>query len=173
MSTSTYDKIHKMEDSVMKIQGLYTLWTMLYVTGLGCLAGDPTEGSSRNFLFAMTSLASIFPVFSGLNVIYGNKLPSTMFLTVGTVYQYFFWTLLAYYRGDIYGSHPIGVYNAVNTSAINGNQYPVVFCDQASPNIRVLVHIAIIFLSGCQGILRLDPTPLLVLRYPDIAFLSR
>lgn len=115
MSTSTYDKIHKMEDSVMKIQGLYTLWTMLYVTGLGCLAGDSTEGSSRNFLFAMTSLASIFPVFSGLNVIYGNKLPSTMFLTVGTVYQYFFWTLLAYYRGDIYGSHPIGVYNAVNT----------------------------------------------------------
>ena len=74
MSTSTYDKIHKMEDSVMKIQGLYTLWTMLYVTGLGCLAGDSTEGSSRNFLFAMTSLASIFPVFSGLNVIYGNKL---------------------------------------------------------------------------------------------------
>ena len=115
MSSSTYEKIHKMEDSVMKIQGLYTLWTLLYITGIGCLSGDATTGTSRDFLFSMTSLASIFPVFSGINIIYGNKLPSTMFLSVGTLYQYFFWTLLAYYRGNVYGSHPIGVYNGVNT----------------------------------------------------------
>ena len=38
-----------------------------------------------------------------------------MFNCVGPLFQYFFWQLLAYYRADIYGSHPIGVLNVVFT----------------------------------------------------------
>ena len=64
----------------------------------------------------LAGISTIFPAFAGLNQIYGNKLPSTMFLTVGPIYQYIFWQLLAYYRADVYGTHPVGVLNAVFTA---------------------------------------------------------
>ena len=53
-----------------------------------------------------------------INNIYGNKLPSTMLLTAGPVHQYTTWLLLAYYRGNVYSSSPIGVYNGMVTVII-------------------------------------------------------
>ena len=76
---------------------------------------DDTVGNSRDFLMIMAGVSTIFPAFSGLNQIYGNRLPSTMFLTMGPIYQYLCWQLLAYYRADVYGTNPIGVLNGVFT----------------------------------------------------------
>ena len=115
-SVDTISKLHKMEDDVMRMPGLYTFWSMLYVCCVASLSVDDTTGPSRDFLMILAGISTIFPAFAGLNQIYGNKLPSTMFLTVGPIYQYIFWQLLAYYRADVYGSHPVGVLNAVFTA---------------------------------------------------------
>jgi quinol monooxygenase YgiN len=48
-------------------------------------------------------------------MIYGNRLPSTMMMTIGPIHQYLFWMLFVYYGGsDVLGSHPIGVYNWIS-----------------------------------------------------------
>jgi hypothetical protein len=114
-TADTISKLHKVEDDIIKMPGLYTFWSLLYVAVLACLSVDDTTGSSRDFLMILGGVSTIFPAFAGLNIIYGNKLPSTMFLTVGPIYQYLFWQLLAYYRADVYGTHPIGILNTVFT----------------------------------------------------------
>lgn len=114
-SVDTISKLHKMEDDVMRMPGLYTFWSILYICSVASLSVDDTTGPSRDFLMILAGISTIFPAFAGLNQIYGNKLPSTMFLTVGPIYQYIFWQLLAYYRANVYGTHPVGVLNAVFT----------------------------------------------------------
>ena len=48
------------------------------------------------------------------NLIYGNKLPSTMMMTIGPFINISFGCCLVYYgKDDVLGSHPIGVYNWV------------------------------------------------------------
>ena len=108
-------KLHYPEDNVLGQPGLYMFWTLLYIASITSLSVDDTTGNSRDFLLITSALSTLFPAFSGMNAIYGNKLPSTMFLVIGPMYQYFFWQMLAYYRADIYGSHPIGVMNGVFT----------------------------------------------------------
>ena len=115
-SVDTISKLHKMEDDVMRMPGLYTFWSILYICSVASLSVDDTTGPSRDFLMILAGISTIFPAFAGLNQIYCNKLPSTMFLTVGPIYQYIFWQLLAYYRADVYGTHPVGVLNAVFTA---------------------------------------------------------
>ena len=115
-TVQTIRKLHHMEDSVMKHPGLYTFWTALYAVVLAVLSTDSTVGSSRDFLMIMAGVSTLFPAFSGMNMVYGNGLPSTMFLAMGPIYQYLYWQLLAYYRADVYGTHPIGVTNAVFTA---------------------------------------------------------
>ena len=112
---STFRKLHVMEDGVMKMPGLYTFWSVLYIAVLSVMSVDDTTGSSRDFLMILAGVSTIFPAFSGLNTVYGNGLPSTMFLAMGPIYQYLFWQLLAFYRADVYGTHPVGVLNAVFT----------------------------------------------------------
>lgn len=112
---ATFKKLHLMEDVYMRMPGLYTFWTVLYVAVLAVLSVDDTTGSSRDFLMILAGVSTVFPAFSGLNLVYGNGLPSTMFLAMGPIYQYLFWQLLAFYRADVYGSHPVGVLNAVFT----------------------------------------------------------
>mgnify|MGYP006240615833 CR=1 FL=1 len=41
-----------------------------------------------------------------------------MLLTAGPVHQYSTWLLLAYYRGNVYSSSPLGIYNGVVTVVI-------------------------------------------------------
>jgi len=114
-SNDVVSKLYKPEDDIMKNPGLYTFWTALYVCVLACMSVDDTVGNGRDFLMIMSGVSTIFPAFSGLNQIYGNRLPSTMFLTMGPIYQYLYWQLLAYYRADVYGTNPIGVLNVVFT----------------------------------------------------------
>ena len=75
-TSQTILKLHHMEDSVMKMPGLYTFWTVLYAVVLAVLSADNTVGSSRDFLMIMAGVSTLFPAFSGMNMVYGNGLPS-------------------------------------------------------------------------------------------------
>ena len=103
-----------MEDTFLGQCGLYAMWTTLYITNLIVLCEDDTKGPSRDFNVIANGLSVLYCGVSGANMIFGNKLPSSMMLTVGPIHQYLFWLLFAYYGGDaVLGTHPIGVYNWV------------------------------------------------------------
>lgn len=101
-----------MEDKILGQAGLYTMWTMFFISNLAVLSEDDTRDVSRDFNIIANGLSVLYVSASGLNMIYGNGLPSTMMLTIGPIHQYLFWMLFVYYGGsDVLGSHPIGVYN--------------------------------------------------------------
>ena len=107
--------LHMMEDKIMGHLGLYTMWTMFFISNLAVLAEDHTRGASRDFNIIANGLSVLYVSASNLNMIYGNRLPSTMMLTIGPIHQYLFWMLFIYYGpGDVLGSHPIGVYNWIS-----------------------------------------------------------
>ncbi len=112
------DKVFMLEDKVMKQPGLYLMWTILFIVNLICLSIDSTTGPIRDFNVLAQFLSTIYSLVSSVNNIYGNKLPSTMLLSAGPVHQYTTWLLLAYYRGNVYSSSPIGIYNGVVTVVI-------------------------------------------------------
>lgn len=112
------DKVFMMEDKIMRQPGLYLMWTILFIINLICLSIDSTTGPIRDFNVLAQFLSTIYSLVSSVNNIYGNKLPSTMLLTAGPVHQYTTWLLLAYYRGNVYSSSPIGVYNGMVTVII-------------------------------------------------------
>ena len=62
-SVQSITKLHKMEDDVMRMPGLYTFWSILYVCCITCLSVDDTTGSSRDFLMILVAL---FPAFADL-----------------------------------------------------------------------------------------------------------
>ena len=112
------DKVFMLEDKIMKQPGLYLMWTILFVINLICLGVDSTTGPIRDFNVLAQFLSTIYSIVSSVNNIYGNKLPSTMLLTAGPVHQYSTWLLLSYYRGNVYSSSPLGIYNGVVTVVI-------------------------------------------------------
>ena len=112
------DKVFMMEDKIMRQPGLYLMWTILFVINLICLSIDSTTGPVRDFNVLAQFLSTIYSLVSSVNNIYGNKLPSTMLLTAGPLHQYSTWLLLAYYRGNVYSSSAIGIYNGVVTVVI-------------------------------------------------------
>ena len=112
------DKLFALEDRFMKQPGLYTMWTILYIVNLLCLASDSSTGSVRDFNILCSILSTVYTAVSSANNIYGNKMPSSMLLMAGPVHQYSTWLLLAYYRGAVYGSTPLGVLNAVYTFVV-------------------------------------------------------
>ena len=104
--------LYMMEDKLLGQCGLYTMWTMFFITNLAVLAEDDTKGASRDFNIIANGLSVLYVSASSLNMIYGNGLPSTMMMTIGPIHQYLYWMLFVYYGGsDVLGSHPIGVYN--------------------------------------------------------------
>ena len=109
------DKVFMLEDKIMRQPGLYLMWTVLFLVNLICLSVDSTTGPVRDFNVLAQFLSTIYSIVSSVNNIYGNKLPSTMLLSAGPVHQYTTWLLLAYYRGNVYGSSALGVYNGVLT----------------------------------------------------------
>ena len=115
MSISSLKTMHCFEDKVMKGPGLYGMWTALYITVISCLAATEETGSARDFLLYTSMISTLFPAFSSANTIYGNRLSSSMLLVVGPIYQYTFWQLLCYYRGDVYNTTPVGIMNAIGT----------------------------------------------------------
>ena len=63
------DKLFKLEDGVMKMPGLYTMWTILYVVNLICLSLDSTTGSVRDFNLISSLLSTIYNSVSSYNTI--------------------------------------------------------------------------------------------------------
>ena len=102
----------------MKMPGLYGLWTALFITNLAVLGHDVTTGASRDFNLYTALISTLYCGVASWNTIYGTNKPSSMLLMVGPVHQYSFWLLLAYYRGAVYGSHPLGVLNVVYTAIV-------------------------------------------------------
>lgn len=104
-----------LEDRVLKLQGLYTLWTAIFVSNFVVLLSDDTQGASRDFNVWANGFSIIYPGLACLNNIVGTGLPSTILVTAGPLHQYAFWHLFAYYGGDdVLGSHPVGVMNWLN-----------------------------------------------------------
>ena len=111
-------KMFALEDRYMKMPGLYGLWTALFIANLAVLGHDTTTGASRDFNLYSSLLSTLYCGVASWNTIYGTKKPSSMLLMVGPIHQYSFWLLLAYYRGAVYGSHPLGVLNVVYTVVV-------------------------------------------------------
>ena len=111
-------RIHFFEDLYIKNQGLYALWTALFITNLAVLGHDDTSGSVRDFNIITSLFTTLYCSISAYNIIYGNGLPSTMLMIAGPIHQYSFWLLLAYYRGQVYGITPIGIFNSFMTAIV-------------------------------------------------------
>ena len=108
----TTETLFMMEDKLLRQPGLYTMWTMFFISNLAVLSEDDTTGPCRDFNIIANGLSVLYVSASNLNIIYGNGLPSTMMMAIGPIHQYLFWLLFVYYGGsDVLGSNPIGVYN--------------------------------------------------------------
>tara|TARA_Y100000817_G_scaffold22927_1_gene16570 strand:- start:1803 stop:2237 length:435 start_codon:yes stop_codon:yes gene_type:complete len=107
-----------LEDTYMRMPGLYALWTTLFITNLAVLGVDSTTGPSRDFNLYTSLLSTLYCGAASYNTIYGNGKPSSMLMMVGPIHQYCFWLLLAFYQGDVYGKHELGVLNAVYTAVV-------------------------------------------------------
>lgn len=107
-----------LEDKILKQPGLYGMWSILYLANIITLCTDSVQGPVRDFNLYTSLLSHIYTSVSGANVIYGNKKPSSLLMIAGPLHQYTFWMLLAYYRGNVYGSSPVGVINVIHTVVV-------------------------------------------------------
>ena len=113
------DTIFKMEDEIFRLPGLYTLWTCLFISNFVVLLTETTTGPARDFNVWSNALSVLYCGFASINTIYGNRLPSTMLLTIGPIHQYAYWLLFSYYHPEnILGPNPIGVMNWVQTITV-------------------------------------------------------
>ena len=117
MKTET---LFKLEDTVLKMPGLYTLWSVLYWTNLYVLFNDSTESTARTFNVLITVMSTLYCGGAALNNIYGNKMPSTLLVSAGPVHQYSFWLLFAYFGGSssVLGSSGIALMNWVHSIVV-------------------------------------------------------
>ena len=107
-----------LEDVLFKMPGLYFLWTCLFAANLVAFLTDDVVGPPRDFLLFTSLISVIYPAYSVHNQLNGNKMPSTLCLTMGPIHQFSFWLLLAYFGGDVYGGHEIGAMNTVSTVVV-------------------------------------------------------
>lgn len=108
-----------MEDQIVRGPGLYAMWTVLYIINLVCLCVDPTEGNARNFNLITSLLAHVYLVVSAWNNIFGTMMPSTFLTIAGSLHQYSFWLLMAYYQGDVYADfNAVGISNVIHTVTV-------------------------------------------------------
>ena len=108
-------KSYEVEDKYVRLEGLYMFWTLLFTANVIVLSVDDTEGNSRDFNIFLSVLSTLFVSVSSCNLIYGNKLPSTMMMVAGPLYLYSFWLLMAYYQGDIFDGPQLGKLNTAHT----------------------------------------------------------
>lgn len=107
------------EDNIVKLPGLYLLWSCIYISNLVILLADGTEDESRTFNMIANGLSVIYPGAAGLNTVFGNRVPSSLFVSAGPVHQYLYWMLFAFYKPkNVLGTHPIGVMNWVSTIVV-------------------------------------------------------
>tara|TARA_B100001248_G_scaffold256598_1_gene237864 strand:+ start:2850 stop:3320 length:471 start_codon:yes stop_codon:yes gene_type:complete len=108
-------KLFYLEDKIMKLPGLYLMWTILFVANFVSLLVDDTQGVSRDFNVWSNAISVIYGSLASVNNIFGNKMPSSMLLIAGPVHQYLHWLLFAYFGGsDVLGSHAVGVMNWIS-----------------------------------------------------------
>ena len=112
-------KLFYMEDKIMRLPGLYLMWTCIFVANFISLLVDNTQGVSRDFNVWSNGFSVIYCCLASINNIFGNKMPSTMLLIAGPVHQYLHWLLFAYFGGgDVLGSHPVGVMNWISVFVV-------------------------------------------------------
>jgi hypothetical protein len=115
-----YTELFKIEDNYMTSKGLYTLWSLLFIINIVILLWVDNQGPERDFNITTSLLSTLYPSLSMVNIIYGNRLPSSMLLMVGPVHQYAFWMLFAYYKPEhIYPKNDIGYMNIINTIIVS------------------------------------------------------
>lgn len=119
MSCVKAETLFALEDKFMKQPGLYLMWTVLFIANLIALVSDDTNGACRDFNIFSSILTTLYCGLASANQIYGNQKPSAMLLIAGPLHQYSTWLLLAYYRGNVYGTNPVGVYNGVYTVVVS------------------------------------------------------
>ncbi len=108
-------KLFYLEDKLMKLPGLYLMWTILFVANFVSLLVDDTQGVIRNFNIFTNSVSVIYCSIASVNNIYGNQLPSSTLLIAGPVHQYLHWLLFAYFGGtDVLSSSAVGVMNWIS-----------------------------------------------------------
>ena len=110
-----FQHLFLLEDKIMRLPGLYLMWTCLYVANLAALLSDSSSGPVRNFNIWTNGFSVIYNALASANNIYGNKLPSSMLLTAGPIHQYLHWLLFAYFGGsDVLSGSPVGVMNWIS-----------------------------------------------------------
>lgn len=108
-------KLFYLEDKIMKLPGLYLMWTIIFVANFVSLLVDNTQGVSRDFNVWSNAISVIYGSLASVNNIFGNKMPSSMLLIAGPIHQYLHWLLFAYFGGsDVLGSHAVGVMNWIS-----------------------------------------------------------
>ena len=112
------DKLFMLEDKFLKNAGLYALFCTIFFINIIVLSLDDTTGSARDFNVVSSILSTIYPFVSTITNVHGVNKPSFMLVTAGPVHQYSTWILLAYHRGNVFGSNPLGVMNSVYTFVV-------------------------------------------------------
>ena len=105
----------KVEDDIIRLPGLYGLWTVLFLANFVAMLVDNTTGAVRNFNLFANIISVIYPGVASWNNIFGNRVPSTLLLIGGPIHQYSFWILFSYFGGsDVLSGSPLGVLNWIS-----------------------------------------------------------
>ena len=70
--TRAFKNLFQLEDKIMRLPGVYLMWSILYISNLTALLVDDTQGSSRDFNIWVNALSVIYGGFSSLNNIFGS-----------------------------------------------------------------------------------------------------
>ena len=62
-----FHHLFQLEDKIMRLPGLYLMWTILYISNLTALLVDDTQGPSRDFNVWANAISVIYGGFSSLN----------------------------------------------------------------------------------------------------------
>ena len=115
LTLNTMKSLHRLEDKILGMPGLYTLWTVLYISSLISLSVDDEDSRARNFLVLSSGMSCVYTSVSSIVKIHGNGLPSSMMLITNPVFLYIYWLLVVSNWGNVYGDSPSGVMNLINS----------------------------------------------------------
>ena len=124
---STERNMHYLEDRIMKMPGLYTMWMALYRSCF-CMAVSDHTGPARDFLMITAGLSTVFLHLHLL--IWHMETICCLLLLGGPIYQYIFKKL--HIIAEMSRSHAPGVMNAIEVilqqfSHLHGCQNMVLF----------------------------------------------
>ncbi len=106
------ENIFAIEDKFLPSWGLYALWTCIYISSFVALLVDRSNDTERLFNIIVNGISVIYPAIYGVNSIYGNGKQSSFLMISGSIHQYAFWILFAFFHPDnILSGSPVGVMN--------------------------------------------------------------